>query len=116
VPARILLASGVVVADRVTWARGPWSRARGLLARPDLRPGDALVLVGGHQVHTFGMRHPIDVAFCDVEWVVRHVVACMPPSRITRWVARARYVIEAPCGALSARIVPGARLVVEEER
>jgi uncharacterized membrane protein (UPF0127 family) len=72
------------------------------------------VLVGGRQVHTFGMGYPIDVTFCDKDWIVRHVVACMGPRRVTRWVARARYVIEAPCGALSGRVAPGVRLVVEE--
>lgn len=37
------------------------SRLRGLLARPDF--DGVLMLVPCHDVHTYGMRHAIDVAF-----------------------------------------------------
>ena len=72
---------------------------RGLLGRP-LTEGQALVIPGAHQVHTFGMRFAIDVLFCDEDWVVRHRVARMAPRRITRWVGRARYAIEFPRGTV----------------
>jgi uncharacterized membrane protein (UPF0127 family) len=59
------------------------------------------------------MRYAIDVVFCDEHWVVRHVVSCMRPQRVSRCVTRARFVVEAPCGALAGRVQRGAQLVVE---
>ena len=55
----------MVIADRVTHARRLWQRVRGLIGRPALAPGDALVLEPATQVHTVGMSYPIDVVFCD---------------------------------------------------
>lgn len=52
------------------------------------------------QVHTFGMRHPIDVCFCDRSWRVLHVVPALRPRRLTRWVAGARYAMEMRAGEL----------------
>lgn len=74
-----------------------------------LQPGEALVLDPGRQVHTFGMRYPIDVCFCDRAWKVLHVVAPMPPRRVTRWVFRARFAVEMRAGGL-ASVRPGDQL------
>ena len=47
-------------------ARGIRERTQGLLGRRDSSEvTGALVLRPCRQVHTFGMRFPIDVAFCD---------------------------------------------------
>ena len=59
----------------------------------------ALVLDPAKQIHTFGMRYPIDVLFCDAEWVVRFVVSGIAPRRMTRIVWSARYAVELPIGA-----------------
>ena len=107
----LLLPDGEVLARRVVWARSARSRARGLIGRPPLADGEALVLTPGRQVHTFGMRYAIDVVFCDADWRVRRVVRGLRPRRVTRWVARTRYLVELPYGA-SARVAPGARLVL----
>ena len=82
------------------WARTPRERARGLLGGPPLEPGEVLVIEPARQVHTFGMRYPIDVCFCDRDWRVLHVVTSLRPRRITRVVPRGRYALEAPAGAL----------------
>lgn len=75
--------------------------------------GEALVISGSaHQVHTFGVRFPIDVAFCDADWRIAHVVRCMRPRRVTRWVPRARYVIEMRCGSLPPEAARGALVEV----
>ena len=65
------------------------------------------------QVHSFGMRYPIDVCFCDARWRVLHVVTALRPRRITRWVMRARYAIEAPAGGLEG-LVRGDQLSLSE--
>jgi uncharacterized protein len=99
------------LADDVIWARSAWQRSRGLLGRQHLVPGQALVIVGAHQVHTFGMQYPIDVLFCDRAWVVRHGVVCMRPLRMTRWVPAARYAIELRAGVIRD-IRPGTPLLL----
>jgi uncharacterized protein len=103
-----------VLADDVAWASSHPARARGLIGRSPLRAGQALVLDGARQVHTFGMRTPIDVLFCDDSWSVLHVIRSMKPLRVSRWVLRARYVIEMPSGSSSA-VGQGDRIVVTED-
>ena len=71
-------------------------RRRGLLGR-DAFEG-ALLLEPARSVHTFGMRFPLDVAFCDAELTVL-AVRCMKRSRVSRPRLHASRVIEASAGA-----------------
>jgi uncharacterized membrane protein (UPF0127 family) len=103
---------GSIVADSITWARGWRARARGLIGQPPLRSGQALVIVPALQVHTFFMPVPIDVVFCDASWVVLHVLSPLGRRRISRFVRRARFVVELPAGAAAA-IAGGDRLSLE---
>ena len=105
--------TGHVIARRVRWAKTPAERARGLLGTRRLDSGEALVIEPARQVHTFGMRYEIDVCFCDSTWRVLHVVTRLRPRRVTRWVLRARFAVEAPAGAL-AGIEPGDQLSLSE--
>lgn len=57
-----------------------------------------MVLRPCRQVHTFGMRFPIDVAFCDRYGFVQHLTT-MSPRRVSRPVFRAYFAIEAPEGS-----------------
>src|SRR5215468_5688744 len=77
-------------------ARGARARRRGLLGRDTLE--GALVLRPCRNVHTLGMRFPIDVAFCDVRGVVLRT-CCVPPWRISPIVWHAAFAIEACAGA-----------------
>ena len=72
------------------------ARRRGLLGR-DAFDG-ALVLRPCRTVHTARMRFPIDVAFCDTEGVVLRTVS-LPPWRLSPYVHKAAFVIEAQAGA-----------------
>lgn len=87
---------------------------RGLIGH-SLKPGEGLLLSPCRQVHTFGMSYPIDVVFCDRDWLVVHLVKEMVPGRITRLVRRSRVVVELPAGA-AAGLEVGDRLLVEELR
>jgi uncharacterized protein len=71
-------------------------RARGLIGRDDFE--GALVLRPCRQVHTLGMRFPIDVAFCDRSGRVLHL-STLPPRRISRPVLHASFAIEARAGS-----------------
>ena len=77
-------------------AGSPRRRARGLMGRGDVE--GALVLRPCRQVHTFGMRFPIDVAFCDRLGVVLHLCT-LSPRRVSRPVWRSSFVIEARAGS-----------------
>ncbi len=72
------------------------ARSRGLLGRDGME--GAILLRPARQVHSFGMRFPLDVAFCTSDLVVARIVS-LPPGRITRPSLRCRCVIEAEAGA-----------------
>ena len=113
-PTRLLLADGgIVVAEDVRVAGSMRARMRGLLGAAKLEHGQALLLSPCKQVHTFGMRYPIDVVFCDAAWQVLSVIHDMKPGRVSRIEWKARHTIELPSGG-AAGIRPGHRLVVEE--
>jgi len=70
-------------------------RARGLLGRDGLGPGNAMLLERARTVHTVGMRFPLLVAFLGAELTVLEVVR-VPPGRVLLPRARCRHVLE--CG------------------
>ena len=87
-------------------------RMRGLLGREGI--DGALVLRPGKSVHSFGMRFPLDVAFCDRELVVRRMVS-LPPNRLTRLSLRCHCIIEAEEGAFERwKLRLGDKLEVRE--
>jgi uncharacterized membrane protein (UPF0127 family) len=71
-------------------------RRKGLIGRDGFE--GVLVLRPCRQVHSFGMRFPVDVAFCDRDGFVLHAVS-LAPWRLTRPVPRACFAIEAGAGA-----------------
>jgi uncharacterized membrane protein (UPF0127 family) len=80
-------------------------RRRGLIGRDDLE--GAIVLRPCRQVHTFGMRFPIDVAFCDRTGTVLNL-STLAPRRISRTVWRSAFAIEARAGSFERwRLRPG---------
>ncbi len=67
-----------------------------------MRPGEALVIRKCRQVHTFGMRFPIDVVFIDRRGRVIRICPELPPRRLSPVAWRARDAIELPAGASGA--------------
>src|SRR4051794_40665270 len=84
----VLAAADVAVTRR--------QRRAGLIGRESVE--GVLVLRPCRQVHTFGMRVPLDVAFCDRDGYVLHI-ATLAPKRLSRPVFRAYFAIEAAAGA-----------------
>jgi uncharacterized membrane protein (UPF0127 family) len=84
----------VLAAAEVAVTRG--QRRRGLMGRDSLE--GVLVLRPCRQVHTFRVRFPVDVAFCDRYGFVLHATT-MPPNRVSRPVWRSYFAIEAGAGA-----------------
>jgi len=81
-------------------ARSFWSRLRGLLYRPPLRPGQGLWIESCNWIHTLGMGFPIDVLYLDQDGQVLRVALAMRPNRIGPLVRRASSVVELPVGAV----------------
>ena len=76
-----------LVAAHLIQARSIWERAAGLLALPELRPGEALWLEPCGSIHTWGMRYPIDVLFLNSDLRVLSVWRDVRPWRIA-WAPR----------------------------
>ena len=95
-------------------ARGFRGRTVGLLGRDRDSVTGALVFRPCRQVHTLGMRFPIDVAFCDRDGVVLRT-STVAPWRVTRVVWRSGFVVEAAAGALERwDLRPGDKVEVRE--
>ena len=95
-------------------ARHARQRAVGLLGRDPGTVTGALVLRPCRQVHTLGMRFPIDVAFCDREGLVLRTVT-VSPWRMTRVVWRSGFVVEAAAGSFARwQLQPGDTIEVKE--
>jgi hypothetical protein len=95
-------------------ARGIRGRTVGLLGRDRDVVTGALVFRSCRQVHTIGMRFPIDVAFCDRDGIVLRT-ATVAPWRVTRVVWRSGFVVEAAAGAFDRwALRPGDRIEVKE--
>ena len=112
-PGPVLEADGDRVDVSVEVASSRAARRRGLLGR--VAVDGVLVLAPCRQVHTIGMRCPIDVAFVARDGrVIR--VATMAPGRISRPVLRSRFVLEGTAGAFATwGIARGAVVVVRED-
>lgn len=80
--------------------RTVWERARGLLWRPLLMPGEGLLLAHCAAIHTCGMPGPLDIAFLDADLVVRRCVPALRPFRHAAC-AGARFTLELPVGGLA---------------
>lgn len=72
------------------------SRRRGLRGRTGVEGG--FLLTPCRQVHTFGMRTAIDVAFCAADGTVL-ATTTLRPRRVSVPHPRARFVVEAEAGA-----------------
>ena len=88
---------GRIVCARCEVADGPVSRARGLLGRNELSPGEGLLLRPTFSIHTFFMRFPIDAVFLDRSGSVVDVVRRLKPWRAATRL-RARAVLELAAG------------------
>lgn len=111
------LARGRLLAGRVTRADTAASRARGLLGRERLAPGEGLWLLPCRQVHTCFMRFAIDVVFLDRAQRVVRLCHGLKPWRLSPWVNRAASALELAAGA-AVGLEPGDQLgfAAKEER
>jgi uncharacterized protein len=98
---------GAAVADKVTLAADPETRARGLLGRSSMEAGEGLWIVPCPMIHMFFMKFAIDVLFLDRQLKVVRVIEGLKPWRISPWVWRAHSVLELPGGSLRGSVQAG---------
>jgi len=108
--------SGAVVAPDACLAEGFRALLIGLIGRASVPAGFALGLVGCDQIHTFGVRFSLDVAYCDREGKVLLAIRDLPPNRIAPRARGAAIVWEMPAGTLDGCVQPGESLLWETER
>lgn len=91
-------------------ASSPWQRMRGLLGRPPLQAGQALLITPCSSVHTVGMRHTLDIVFLDAaDRIVKLCRGVAPLRAATAW--RARHAVELAAGDIDRLgLAPGQRL------
>ncbi len=80
-----------------------------------MEPGEGLLLDPCSGIHSFFMAFPFDAVFLDPEGTVVHLVRRMAPFRMSRYVFKARTVLELPAGAIDETGTQlGDRIVVED--
>lgn len=92
----------VELAGRARVADTRWTRLRGLLGRPRLRPGQGLVISPSRGVHTWGMRYPIDVALVGGDGRVAAVFPGLEPWSHTGMHDDVELAVELPEGTVEA--------------
>lgn len=90
-----------VVAEQVEVAESLRARLKGLLGRDGLKPGTALLIRPCTSIHSFFMRFVFDAVFLDSDNRAVHLIEFMRPWRLSRWLPRARAVLELEAGALA---------------
>jgi uncharacterized protein len=96
--ARVRTADGTVVCERCEIPESSFGRARGLLGRERLAPGEGMLIDRAGSVHMFFMRFPIDVVFLDRDWRVVGIRHRLRPWRLAG-AKRAVAALELPAGA-----------------
>lgn len=89
------------LASKATVARTFPARLQGLLGRPGLSDGEAMIFPQCNAIHTLGMRFPIDVLFVDRAFRVVAVRSHLQPWRLAGPVPGAWAVVETACGTLA---------------
>ena len=102
-----------VIADKLEIATNFWGRLIGLLGRAELKTGQGLKIPSCRTVHMFFMRFPIDLVFCDANDKILVLQKNLKPWRISRYVAKADYVVELPEGEIErSKLEVGATLAL----
>ena len=102
------------MADRVDRCDTAVARAKGLLGRDSLGPGEGVWIVPCAMVHMFFMKFPIDVVFLDRDLRVRRVSAGLKPWRVFPWVFSAQSVLELGAGKAGGTLAPGDELELRD--
>ena len=108
--------SGTVFLSDVSLTSNALERMRGLLFRPQLKAGQALLIRPCSSIHMFGMRYALDILYLDKEFKVMKIVESIQPNRMSMCKG-ADMVIEMPTGTLAnSEITISSELLWEENK
>ena len=79
---RVFRDGGAIVCERCVLAERPLARAKGLLGRRALPPGEGMLLRPAGSIHTWFMRFPIDVVFVGRDGRVAGIRPRLRPWRM----------------------------------
>lgn len=96
-----------VILERVTVAKSPLSRLKGLMGQKTLPVNTGLMLTPCNSIHCFFMRFAIDAAFVDKEGKVLKIITNMRPGMISPIVRRSSYVVESNPFVLGKKLREG---------
>lgn len=89
---------GFTIAECLQLADNPWTSFKGLMGRPALPPGEALLITPSSSIHTHFMRFPIDVLYVGKDDVVVGIDRNVQPWRFGRMYKGVKYVVEMTAG------------------
>jgi len=89
---------GTVIAERARVADNPWSSFLGLMGKPGLSAGEALLITPSSSIHTHFMRFAIDVLYVNKDNVIVGIDRNLRPWRFGRFYKQVQYVVEMAAG------------------
>ncbi|MBK5244590.1 MAG: DUF192 domain-containing protein [Eubacteriaceae bacterium] len=90
----------LVLVDHVRIADHFFEKLVGLLKDKVLESQQGLLLKGCKQVHTIGMKFPIDVIFLSKGGVILHLENNMLPRQMSKYIRSAFWCLELKSGAV----------------
>jgi hypothetical protein len=96
------LTRDTTIASHAEIAQNPLQSMKGLLGRRDFPRNEALIITHCQSIHTFFMKFPIDVIFCDRQNKVIGLCEGLKPFCLSPIFFKASYAIELPSGAIAA--------------
>jgi len=95
-----VLKDEMILFNHIRIAESFYEKLVGLLKDKVLDSQQGLLLNGCKQVHTIGMKFPIDVIFLNKEGVILHFENNMLPRQMSKYIKRAFYCLELKSGAI----------------
>lgn len=90
------------------------SRLKGLSKHRMLEDGEGLIIRPCSQVHTIGMKFPIDIVFLTKSGVVIQFEQDIHPGEVSGYVPRAWQVLELKSGTVAAKGISNGRTIAFE--
>ncbi|HZJ77281.1 MAG TPA: DUF192 domain-containing protein [Clostridia bacterium] len=91
-----------------------FKRLLGLMYRKSMGENHGLLLVPCNQIHTFGMKFPIDALFLSCDYVIIQMEKSIKPHKVLKTVKNSNYVLELPAGKIEKfGLGVGDKLVVQ---
>ncbi len=87
-------------------------KLRGLLGVQYLKENQGIILTKCKQIHTIGMKFPVDIAVLNREGQVIDFVSELKPGKIGRYYKEAYYIIELMTDNINKRLFKKGRVVL----